>query len=101
VEYKNTGWKLSADRKEITFIDGFQAGTFALWTSRDLVWYSEQQIKRVRVVRRADGYYAQFCVDVERTQQHSFTGSVIGIDLGLKDFYTDSQGNTVGNPRYR
>lgn len=100
VEYKNTGWKLSADRKEITFIDGFKAGTFSLWTSRDLVWYSEHQIKRVRVVRRADGYYCQFVVDVERVEKHKFTGSAVGIDLGLNHFYTDSKGGTVENPRY-
>jgi len=60
LEYKNTGWALSADRKQITFTDGFKAGTFGLWASRDLVWYSKKQIKRVRVIRRADGYYAQF-----------------------------------------
>ena len=52
VEYKTTGYKLSPDRKKIEFKDGFKAGVFELWTSRDLVWYSEQQISRVRVVRR-------------------------------------------------
>ncbi|MCU0541178.1 MAG: transposase [Oscillatoriaceae cyanobacterium Prado104] len=100
VEYKNTGWKLSADRKRIAFSDGFEIGTLALWTSRDLVWYSQKQIKRVRVIRRADGYYAQFLVDWNRSQEHKFQGNMVGIDLGLKEFYTDSEGNTVGNPRY-
>jgi putative transposase len=100
VEYKNTGWALSADRKQITFTDGFKAGTFGLWTSRNLVWYSEKQIKRVRVIRRADGYYAQFLVDWDRREQHEFKGEIAGIDLGLKEFYTDSNGETVDNPRY-
>lgn len=100
VEYKTTGWKLSDDRREITFKDGFHAGTFSLWTSRDLLWYSLKQIKRVRVVRRSDGYYVQFCVDIDRTEQHEYTGSTVGIDLGLKEFLTDSQGATVENPRY-
>lgn len=100
VEYKSTGWKLSADRKQITFTDGFKAGTFELWTSRDLVWYSEKQISRVRVVRRADGYYAQFLIDWDRREQHEFQGEIVGIDLGLKEFYTDSKGETVENPRY-
>ncbi len=80
VEYKSTGWKLSADRKQITFTDGFKAGTFGLWTSRDLVWYSEKQISRIRVVRRADGYYAQFLVDWDRKEQHDFQGEIAGID---------------------
>ncbi len=58
------------------------------------------QIRRVRVVRRADGYYCQFLIDVERQENRTPTGKVTGIDLGLKEFYTDSQGNTVENPRY-
>jgi len=37
----------------------------------------------VRVVRRADGYYAQFCVDVERNENHELTGKNTGIDVGL------------------
>jgi putative transposase len=99
-EYKNTGWKLSPDRREITFTDGFKAGTFDLWTSRNLVWYSEKQISTVRLVRRADGYYAQFLIDWDRQEQHEFQGEITGIDLGLKEFYTDSNGETVENPRY-
>ncbi|HBY78707.1 MAG TPA: transposase [Cyanobacteria bacterium UBA11148] len=110
VEYKNSGWKLSADRRQITFTDGFEVGTMDLWSSRDLVWYvaptgapaslREKQISRVRVIRRADGYYAQFLVDWDRREEHEFQGKMTGIDLGLKEFYTDSDGNTVDNLRY-
>ncbi|NET75696.1 transposase [Okeania sp. SIO1F9] len=100
VEYKTTGYKLSPDRKKIEFKDGFKAGVFELWTSRDLVWYSEQQISRVRVVKRADGYYCQFLVNVERKETHNFEGNVVGIDLGLNAFYTDSNGDAVDNPKY-
>lgn len=100
VEYKTTGWKLSSDRREITFKDGYEAGTFELWSSRDLVWYSQKQIQRVRVIRRADGYYCQFLIKHDREEKHDYQGNVIGIDLGLKEFYTDSNGNTVSNPRF-
>ncbi|WP_250125152.1 transposase [Chroococcidiopsis sp. CCMEE 29] len=99
VEYKTSGWKLSDDRKSITFTDGFAAGTFEMWGTRDLNFYQISQIKRIRVVRRADGYYAQFCVDVDREIEHEYTGSIVGIDLGLELFYTDSDGQTVANPR--
>ncbi|CCQ68144.1 Transposase, IS605 OrfB [Crocosphaera watsonii WH 0402] len=51
-------------------------------------------------MRRADGYYCQFLIDVERQENHEPTGQVTGIDLGLKEFYTDAQGNTVDNLRY-
>lgn len=100
VEYKTTGWKLSDDRKFISFTDGFEAGRFKLMGSRDLNFYQRDQIKRVRVVRRCDGYYAQFVVDVERIIDREPTQKTVGIDVGLNHFYTDSDGNTVENPRY-
>jgi len=100
LEYKTTGWKLSADKKSLTFIDGFEAGTFKLVGSRDLHFYAPTEIKRVRVVRRADGYYVQLCISVERTEEAVPTGKSIGIDVGLNHFYTDSNENTVPNPRY-
>ena len=71
-----------------------------MWGTRDLHYYQISQIKRVRVVRRADGYYVQFCVDVERSEKQEFQNRMVGIDVGLNHFYTDSDGNTVENPRY-
>jgi len=99
VEYKTSGWKLSLDKKYITFSDGFNAGKFKLVGTRDLSFYPIKQIKRVRIVKRADGYYCQFCVDIERKEQHQHDGGQVGIDVGLEFFYTDSNGNTVENPR--
>ena len=101
VEYKLSGWKLSGDGMSIPFTDGNQAGTFALYCNgeaRRLILGSK--INRVRVVRRADGYYAQFCLDVERREPGQYTGNVIGIDLGLKYFYADQNGNTVACPKF-
>src|SRR6476661_6546145 len=100
VEYKTCGWKLSFDRRTITFTDGFKAGSFKLWGTRDLHFYQLKQIKRVRVVRRGDGYYVQFCLDVERVQKREPTGKIIGLDVGLTHFYTDSDGQTIENPRH-
>ncbi len=100
VEYKTTGWKLSEDRRSITFSDGFEAGNFKLWGTRDLHFYQLKQIKRVRVVRRADGYYVQFCIDQERIEKREPTNKTIGLDVGLTHFYTDSYGQTVENPRH-
>lgn len=100
VEYKTSGWKLSDDRRYITFSDGFKAGTFKLWGTRDLHFYQLKQFKRVRVVRRADGYYCQFCIDQERIEKREPTGKTIGLDVGLNHFYTDSEGNQIENPRH-
>lgn len=100
VEYKTTGYKLSEDRRTITFTDGFKAGSFRMIGEIDLNYYQREQIKRVRVVRRADGYYAQFCVAIDRVDQVEPTEQVIALDVGLMHFYTDNRGNKVENPRY-
>jgi len=100
VEYKTTGWRLDEERRALTFTDGFKAGTFRLKGTRDLLGYALDQIKRVRVVKRADGYYSQFCLDAERRVSVEATGQTVGIDLGLTHFYTDSTGVIVENPRH-
>jgi len=100
VEYKTSGWKLSPDKRYLTFTDGFAAGTFKLVGSRNLHFYAPEEVKRVRVIRRADGYYAQFCINVERLEEIAPTGKAIGLDVGLNHFYTDSAGATVPNPRH-
>ncbi|NEO38034.1 MAG: IS200/IS605 family element transposase accessory protein TnpB [Moorea sp. SIOASIH] len=100
VEYKTTGYQVSIDRKTIKFTDGFKAGTFKLVGSRDLHFYPLKSIKRVRVVKRVDGYYAQFCIDQERLENTNSTGKAIGLDVGIKEFYTDSNGGTCHNPKY-
>ena len=100
VEYKTCGWKVSEDRKTIKFTDGFKAGTFKLVGSRDLHYYPLKSLKRVRVIRKADGYYAQFCIDQERLEITEPTGKSIGLDVGIKEFYTDSNGDTCSNPKY-
>ncbi len=62
--------------------------------------YPTNQIKRVRLVRRADGYYVQFGVQAQRRIVHAPTGKHLGIDVGLAAFLTDSDGHAEPNPRY-
>ncbi len=100
VEYKTSGWKLADDRKSITFTDKKGIGRLKLKGTRDLHFYQPDQIKRVRLVKRADGYYVQFCVRVDRTEKVQPSGQAIGLDVGLNNFYTDSSGLTVENPRF-
>ncbi len=102
VEYKQTGWKLEPDGKHITLTDGCGIGRLRLVGNpkQKIAAFPTKQIKRVRLVRRADGYYVQFGVKAERHIVHLPTGKRIGIDVGLKAFYTDSEGNTGENPQH-
>jgi putative transposase len=107
VEYKQTGWRLEPDGQHVTFTDGMGIGTLSIMganpkrkKARPIATFPVGQIKRVRLVKRADGYSVQFAVKAERTLAHEPTGKQVGIDVGLKAFYTDSEGQTVANPRY-
>lgn len=75
VEYKTSGWKLSDDCMFITFTDKHKAGKFSLYCNRetreDLF---RLKINRVRIVRRADGYYCQFLMDANRKEKGNYTG---------------------------
>ncbi len=101
VEYKQTGWKLEADGKHLTFTDGCGIGRLRLVGNREqhIEAFPLKQIKRVRIVHRADGYYVQFGVQATRAIVHHPSGRQVGIDLGLLSFLTDSEGHTIDNPR--
>ncbi len=101
VEYKQSGWKLDEQtKKHITFTDKNKIGRVKLVGSRDIYFYQPEQIKRVRLVRRADGYYCQFCISTEVKEDMQPTGRAIGLDMGLKYFYADSFGHTEENPKF-
>src|SRR5260370_16037246 len=102
VEYKKTGWKLDPAGRHITFTDGCGIGRLRLVGNKNqqIEALPVKDIKRVRIVRRADGDFCQFCVKTERNIEHVASGKQIGIDVGLKSFLTDSDGNTVENPRH-
>ncbi len=52
------------------------------------------------VIRRADGYYAQFAIDVQVRVEPKLTGKMVGLDLGLKFFIADNEGNTEPCPQF-
>jgi putative transposase len=74
VEYKVTGWKLDPDGRHLTFTDGCGIGQLRLVGTRSIESFPLERIKRVRLVRRPDGYYAQYCVQAERQVQHVSSG---------------------------
>lgn len=100
VEYKVSGWKLHPSKRRITFTDKKGIGELKLLGKWNIHTYPVELIKRVRIVRRADGCYVQFCVKVDNKQDAPNTTSEVGIDVGLEYFYSDSNGNHVLNPRY-
>ena len=83
VEYKTPGWKLDDSRRHINFKDGNNIGRLKLVGTRDLNFYPIDKIKRVRLIKRADGYYCQFCISVDVVEDVAPTQSAVGLDVGL------------------
>src|SRR5258708_3204178 len=98
VEYKQTGWKLDPDGRHLTFTDGCGIGRVRLVGTREIATFPPAYIKRVRLLRRADGYYAQCAVAADRHVEQVPTGQRVGIDVGVCVYYTDSDGGTVDTP---
>jgi putative transposase len=100
VEYKTSGWKLHKTKRRITFTDKKGIGELKLLGKWDIQSYELKDIKRVRLIRRADGYYAQFCVGIDVVDIQPKTGKEIGLDVGIESFYTDSNGHQEANPKF-
>lgn len=100
VEYKTSGWKLTEDQKSIQITDKTGIGKLKLIGSYNREILDKFLIKRVRLIKRADGFYCQFVLDLERIEPFDSTGKEVGIDVGLNHFLTDSNGDKIDNPRF-
>ena len=100
VEYKVSGWKLHPSKRRITFSDKKGIGELKLLGKWDIHTYPIELIKRVRIVRKADGYYVQFCIKVEAVHEPRDADGEVGLDVGLEYFYSDSNGHHEENPRF-
>lgn len=59
-----------------------------------------EHINNVTVERTPTGkYFVVLNVDFEPEHRRN-AGRMVGIDVGIKEFYSDSNGNTVSNPKY-
>ena len=66
----------------------------------DIHTYPVKSIKRVRIVRRADGFYVQFCLDIDVNSLPRIANGEIGLDVGIEYFYSDSNGYHEPNPQF-
>ncbi|MDS1345779.1 RNA-guided endonuclease InsQ/TnpB family protein [Planktothrix agardhii] len=100
VEYKTSGWSLHPTKRQVTFTDKNGIGKLKLLGKWEIHTYNLKDIKRVRLIRRADGYYCQFCLNITVTDVQPRTGKEIGLDVGIESFYTDSNGHQEPNPKF-
>ena len=72
-------------------------GTVKIKQSREF----EGRILNATVSRNASGkYFVSLCVELDKAMLFKANaGGEVGIDVGLKEFYSDSNGNAVANPK--
>jgi putative transposase len=100
VEYKTSGWSLHPTKRRITFTDKKGIGEVKLLGKWHIQTYPVKSIKRVRLVRKADGYYCQFAINVDASTEPRMANGELGLDVGLEYFYSDSNGHHEPNPRF-
>lgn len=100
VEYKTSGWSLNPTKRRITFTDKKGIGEVKLLGKWEIKTYPVKLIKRVRLLKKADGYYCQLLIDTDAKSESRIADGEIGLDVGLEFFYSDSNGNHEENPRF-
>lgn len=89
---KQTGWILEGRYLYIKNV-----GKFKLFLSRPI----EGKIKTVTIRRSStDKWFVSFSCDDAPVKEVPTSTQEIGIDVGIKHFLVDSQGNSVENPKY-
>jgi len=88
--YPQAGFKLIGDRLILSKI-----GSFKIRLSREI----EGKIKTCQIKREVDGWFVIFTAEIEK-QLLEKTGATIGVDVGLENFATLSNGEKIENPRF-
>jgi len=88
---KNTGWTLDGKYLIIKKI-----GKFKLRLSRPI----EGDIKTIAIHRESDKWYACFSCDNVTEKKLPKQDNSVGLDVGIKSFLVDSEGEVVDNPQY-
>lgn len=90
--FTQSGFKLNAEDKELLIS---KIGKVKIVYSRKI----KGDIKQLTVLKKNDKWYACFSVEYE-AKPLPILEKFLGIDLGVASFYTDSDGNSVDNPRF-
>ena len=81
VEYKTSGWSLHPTKRRITFTDKKGIGEVKLLGKWQSHIYSVKSIKRVRILKGADGFYIQFCLEIEVQLEPRIADGEIDLDV--------------------
>jgi len=94
--YNQSGFKIIKTGKRLDKLHLSKIGNIPIRIHREI----EGKIKQVIIKRYRSGkWFALICVEKEKKKLPK-TGKVIGIDVGIRSFLTDSEGRQIENPRF-
>ncbi len=89
--YSQSGFRLEGDKLYLSKI-----GSCRVRLSREIPC----TIKTCTIKREADGWYVIFTADNVLARVLAKTGATVGVDMGLENFATLSNGEAIPNPRH-
>jgi len=94
--YNQSGFKIIKTGKRLDKLHLSKIGNIPIRIHREI----EGKIKQVIIKRYKSGkWFALICVEKEKKKLPK-TGKVIGIDVGIRFFLTDSEGRQIENPKF-
>jgi len=94
--YNQSGFKIIRTNKRLDRLYLSKIGNIPIRVHREI----EGKIKQVIIKRYNSGkWFALICVEEEKKQLPK-TSRVVGIDVGIRFFLTDSEGRQVENPKF-
>jgi len=94
--YNQSGFKIIRTGKRLDKLHLSKIGDIPIRIHREI----EGKIKQVIIKRYRSGkWFALICVEKEKKQLPK-TNKVVGIDVGIRFFLTDSEGRQIENPRF-
>lgn len=89
------GFTKTGRAKRGVHLPDFNIGVLKLFSKYNIWSVDKKFIKRARIIKRADGYYVQFVLDLPFLDIQPTTGEEIGLSLGqvMGTVYVDSRGD--------
>jgi putative transposase len=95
--YNQSGFKLIKTEKRLDLLHLSKIGDIPIRVHREV----EGTIKQVIIKRHNSGkWFACLCIERDIHIAERKSEKVIGIDVGIKHFLTDSNGRQIGNPKF-
>jgi len=92
-----SGFKITKTRKRLDILHLSKIGDILIRVHREV----KGKIKQVIIKRHSSGkWFACICVEQEIQIEKRNVRSVVGIDVGVKHFLTDSDGRQIENPKF-